>query len=174
MADWLRRLGTIRAGPENTANALRSGGVVLVFPGGIYDAYRPTLAENVIDFNGRTGYVRSAIEAGVPIVPAVSIGGQESQLFLSRGTWLAKRLGLSRFRSDILPITLGFPFGLSMIMPPNLPLPTKIVTDILEPIDVVARFGEKPDVADVDAHVRSVMQGALDRLARKRRLPVLG
>ena len=61
-----------------------------------------------------------------------------------------------------------------MIVPPNLPLPTKIVTDILEPIDVVARFGEKPDVADVDAHVRSVMQGALDRLARKRRLPVLG
>ena len=164
----------IRASSENTANALRSGGVVLVFPGGIYDAYRPTLAENVVDFNGRTGYVRSAIDAGVPIVPAVSIGGQESQLFLTRGTWLAKRLGLSRFRSDILPLTLGFPFGLSVIMPPNLPLPTKIVTEVLEPIDVVARFGNEPRVADVDAHVRSVMQTALDRLARKRRLPVLG
>ncbi len=174
MADWLLRLGTIRAGSENTADALCSGGVVLVFPGGIYDAYRPTLNENVIDFNGRAGYVRSAIEAGVPIVPAVSIGGQESQLFLTRGTWLAKRLGLSRFRSDILPVTLGFPFGLSVVMPPNLPLPTKIVTHVLEPIDVVARFGKEPDVADVDAHVRSVMQTALDRLARKRRLPVLG
>jgi 1-acyl-sn-glycerol-3-phosphate acyltransferase len=174
MSGWLARLGVIRASSENTANALRSGGVVLVFPGGIYDAYRPTLAENVVDFNGRTGYVRSAIDAGVPIVPAVSIGGQESQLFLTRGTWLAKRLGLSRFRSDILPLTLGFPFGLSVIMPPNLPLPTKIVTEVLEPIDVVARFGNEPRVADVDAHVRSVMQTALDRLARKRRLPVLG
>jgi 1-acyl-sn-glycerol-3-phosphate acyltransferase len=51
---------------------------VLVFPGGIYDAYRPTLAENVIDFNGRTGYVKCARDAGAPIVPAVSIGGQES------------------------------------------------------------------------------------------------
>jgi 1-acyl-sn-glycerol-3-phosphate acyltransferase len=174
MADWLRRVGTIRASSENTANALRAGGVVLVFPGGIYDAYRPTLACNVVDFNGRTGYVKSAVDAGVPIVPAVSIGGQESQLFLTRGTWLAKRLGLSRWRSDILPVTFGFPFGLSVIMPPNLPLPTKIVTDILEPIDVVARFGDEPNFADVDAHVRSVMQTALDRLVRKRRLPILG
>lgn len=174
MSGWLARLGVIRANSENTANALRSGGVVLVFPGGIYDAYRPTVAENVVDFNGRTGYVRSAVDTGVPIVPAVSIGGQESQLFLTRGTWLAKRLGLSRWRSDILPITVGFPFGLSMIMPPNLPLPTKIVTDVLEPIDVVSRFGDEPRVADVDAHVRSVMQTALDRLARERRFPVLG
>ena len=174
MAALLTRLGVIHASTRNTANALRSGGVVLVFPGGIYDAYRPTLAENVIDFNGRTGYVGSAIYASAPIVPAVSIGGQESQLFLTRGIWLAKRLGLSRFRSDILPVTLGFPFGLSVIMPPNLPLPTKIVTDVLKPIDIVARFGSEPDVADVDAHVRSVMQTALDRLARKRRFPVLG
>ena len=174
VSDWLSRLGVIRANTKNTVDALRSGGVVLVFPGGIYEAYRPTLAENTIDFNGRTGYVRTAIEAGAPIVPAVSIGGQESQLFLTRGTWFAKRLGLSRWRADILPLTLGFPFGLSVIMPPNLPLPTKIVIDVAEPIDVVARFGEKPHIADVDAHVRSVMQTALDRLARKRRFPILG
>jgi 1-acyl-sn-glycerol-3-phosphate acyltransferase len=174
VAGLLTRLGVIRASTANAANALRSGGAVLVFPGGVYDAYRPTLAENVVDFNGRTGYVRSAIDAGVPIVPAVSIGGQESQLFLTRGTWLAKRLGLSRFRSDILPVTLGFPFGFSVIMPPNLPLPTKIVTEVLEPIDIAARFGDEPKVADIDAHVRSAMQVALDRLARKRRFPVLG
>ena len=43
------------------------------------------LSENTIDFGGRTGYIRTAINAGVPIVPAVGIGGQESQLFLSRG-----------------------------------------------------------------------------------------
>ncbi|OMC55015.1 glycerol acyltransferase [Mycobacterium sp. IS-2888] len=174
LAGVFTRLGVIHASTENAVKALRSGGVVLVFPGGVYDAYRPTLAENVVDFNGRTGYVRSAIAAGVPIVPAVSVGGQESQLFLTRGTWLAKRLGLSRFRSDILPVTLGFPFGLSVIMPPNLPLPTKIVTDVLKPIDIRARFGDKPEVSDVDAHVRAVMQTALDRLASERRYPVLG
>ena len=147
---------------------------MLVFPGGIYDAYRPTLAENVIDFNGRTGYVRIALAAGVPIVPSVSIGGQESQLFLTRGTWLAKRLRLRRFRSDILPLTLGFPFGLSMIMPLNVPLPTKIVTRVLDPIDIVQSFGENPDLAEVDNHVRHVMQAALEQLGRERRFPILG
>jgi 1-acyl-sn-glycerol-3-phosphate acyltransferase len=174
LCDWMTRVGLIHAGKKNAAAALRSGGVVLNFPGGIYDAYRPTLAQNVIDFNGRVGYIRTAIDARVPIVPTVSIGGQESQLFLNRGTWLAKRLGLGRLRSDILPLTIGFPFGLSMLVPINVPLPTKIVTQVLEPIDLFAQFGENPDVDQVDAHVRSVMQTALDRLARQRRLPVLG
>jgi 1-acyl-sn-glycerol-3-phosphate acyltransferase len=171
---WLRRAGVIEASRENAANALHSGAVVLVFPGGDYDSYRPTLSENTIDFNGRTGYVRTAIEAGVPIVPTVSIGGQETQLFLTRGNWLARRLGLTKARMDILPVTFGFPFGLSVIFPPNVPLPAKIVTEVLEPIDVAARFGDDPCVEDVDDHVRLVMQAALKRLARQRRFPVLG
>jgi 1-acyl-sn-glycerol-3-phosphate acyltransferase len=173
--DFFRRLGYIRANRENAATALRSGGVVVVFPGGDYDVYRPTLSENVIDFNNRKGYVRTAIEAGVPIVPAVSIGGQQTQLYLSRGTWLARTLGLKRFiRSDILPLSFGFPFGFSAAIPPNLPLPAKIVTQVLEPIDIAKEFGEDPDVDEVDEHVRAVMQEALDQLAAKRRFPILG
>jgi hypothetical protein len=93
---------------------------------------------------------------------------------VTRGTWLAKRLGLKRFRSDILPLTLGFPFGFSVIVPLNLPLPTKIVVRVLQPLDIVDRFGSDPDVAAVDADVRSRMQTALDRLARQRRFPILG
>lgn len=171
----LRRTGYIRANRENAATALRTGGVVIVFPGGDYDAYRPTLSENVIDFNGRTGYVKTAIDAGVPIVPAVSIGGQEGQLYLSRGMWLAEKLQLKRLlRSEILPISFGFPFGLSTGLPPNIPLPTKIVTQVLEPIDITARFGVDPCVDEVDAYVRSVMQAGLDELAARRRFPVLG
>jgi len=56
----------------------------------------------------------------------------------------------------------------------NLPLPTKIVTQVLEPIDIVAEFGEDPDIDEVDAHVRAVMQRGLDKLAAKRRFPILG
>ena len=174
-ADWLPRAGVIPATRDNAANALRSNGIVLVFPGGDFDSYRPTSAANVIDFNGRTGYVRTAIAARVPIVPAVSIGAQEGQLFLTRGTGLAKRLGLKRLRMEILPISVGFPFGLSVLFfPPNLPLPTKVVTQVLEPIDVAARYGDDPDVDEVDNHVRAVMQAALDQLASERRFPVLG
>ena len=171
---WLGRLGVIHATRDNAALALRSNAVVLVFPGGDYDAYRPTRSANVVDFDGRKGYVSTALAAGVPIVPMVSIGGQETQLFLTRGTGLAKRLGLGRLRVGILPISIGFPFGLSVFVPPNVPLPAKIVMQVLEPIDIVRQFGEHPDVDAVDRHVRSVMQDALDELGRQRRFPFLG
>ena len=173
--EFFVRTGFIRANHENADEALRSGGVVVVFPGGDYDVYRPTFVENTIDFDGRTGYVRAALNAGVPIVPAVSIGGQENQLYLSRGTGLARLLRLDKLmRVKILPISVGVPFGLSAVVPPNLPLPTKIVMQVLEPIDVRAKFGADPDIDEVDAHVRRVMQKALDTLAKKRRLPVVG
>jgi len=174
-ADFFIKTGFIRANHENADEALRSGGVVVVFPGGDYDVYRPTLSENKVDFDGRTGYVKAALNAGVPIVPAVGIGGQETQLYLSRGEWLAKTLRLDKLmRSKILPISFGFPFGLSAVLPVNVPLPSKIVMQVLPPIDIVAEFGEDPDVDEVDGHVRHVMQRALDELAKERRLPVLG
>lgn len=172
---FFRKTGFIKANHENADEALRSGGVVVVFPGGDYDAYRPSTARNTIDFDGRTGYVRAALNAGVPIVPLVGIGGQETQIYLTRGTGLAKLLRLDKLlRAKILPVSIGFPFGLSAVLPVNVPLPTKVVQQVLEPIDIVAQFGEDPDVDEVDAHVRGVMQTALDRLADERRLPVIG
>jgi 1-acyl-sn-glycerol-3-phosphate acyltransferase len=173
---FFKKTGFIPANHRNADEALRSGGVVVVFPGGDYDVYRPTLAANKIDFAGRTGYVKAALNAGVPIVPTVAIGGQESQLFLSRGTEIAKALGpvARAFRTKILPVSFGFPFGLSVVLPLNVPLPAKITMQALTPIDIVAEFGEDPDIDEVDAHVRRVMQRALDDLARERRLPILG
>ena len=148
---------------------------MVVFPGGDYDVYRPTTARNKIDFGGRTGYIKAALNAGVPIVPMVGIGGQESQIYLTRGTEVAKLLRLDKLvRAKILPVSIGFPFGLSAVLPLNVPLPTKIVMHTLEPIDIVAEFGEEPDVDEVDAHVRQVMQRALDKLAGERRFPVIG
>lgn len=88
---------------------------------------------------------------------------------------MAKTLRLDKLlRAKILPISFGFPFGLSAVVPVNLPLPTKIVTRVLPAIDIVAEFGEDPDVDEVDAHVRHVMQRSLDELAKERRVPVLG
>jgi 1-acyl-sn-glycerol-3-phosphate acyltransferase len=178
-AEFLRHTGVIRATRDNAAKAFASGAVVLVFPGGDFDVYRSTARENVINFGGRTGYVTTALEAGVPIVPAVSIGGQEGQLFLTRGTWLSRLLRLTKlerkfFRTNILPVTFGFPFGLSIVLPVNMPLPTKIVTEVLPPIDIAAEFGDNPDVKEVDAHVRGVMQKCLDELAAQRHFPIIG
>ena len=109
-ADFFRKTGFIKANHENADEALRSGGVVVVFPGGDYDVYRPTTARNKIDFGGRTGYIKAALNAGVPIVPMVGIGGQESQIYLSRGTEVAKLLRLDKLlRAKILPLSHRLP-----------------------------------------------------------------
>jgi 1-acyl-sn-glycerol-3-phosphate acyltransferase len=77
VAGLLQRLGIIRANRKNADEALLSGDIVVVFPGGDYDACRPTSDQGVVDFNGRTGYVRTAIETGVPIVPGFRSAGRK-------------------------------------------------------------------------------------------------
>ncbi|GED98778.1 hypothetical protein nbrc107697_33410 [Gordonia crocea] len=169
------KFGFLRAHPRNAVAALREGMATLVFPGGVWDAMRPTSASAKINFNGQQGYVRTAIIAGVPIVPIVTIGGQETQLFLNDGAGLAKLLRLDKLiRATRAPLTFGFPFGLTLGMPPNVPLPSKMVTQVLDPIDITAEFGEDPDIDAVDEEIRSRMQAALDELDRDRRFPIIG
>ena len=71
-------------------------------------------------------------------------------------------------------MSFGFPFGLSVLIPINMPLPSKIVSQVLEPIDVVGQWGSDPDAEKVDGRIRRLMQSELDRLARRRRLPIVG
>ena len=169
------RVGFLPATRKNAHAVLTSGGTTIVFPGGDYDVFRPTRVANTIDFNGRTGYVRTALEADVPLVPVVTIGGQEQMYVLWRGELLARLLRLEKLlRTKYMPVAIGFPFGLTFAFPPHLPLPSKLVTQVLEPIDVRAEFGEDPDIAEVDEVVRGRMQAALDELAAQRRFPVLG
>jgi 1-acyl-sn-glycerol-3-phosphate acyltransferase len=171
IGEAMKSVGFLQASRENADAALREGGATIVFPGGDYDVYRPTSARHVIDFAGRVGYVRTAIKNGVPIVPVVSIGGQETQIVLSRGETIAKYNPINKVvRSKFNPITLGFPWGVTMGLP-QLPLPSKIVTRILAPVDP-ADFDN--DVEAVDREVRARMQQAMDELAAARRFPVIG
>ncbi len=68
-------------------------------------------------------------------------------------------------------MALGFPWGVSLGIPPHLPLLSKIVTRFLEPVDPAAHGN---DVLAVDELVRARMQAALDEMAARRRFPVLG
>src|SRR5437763_580374 len=88
----LRKYGTVAATPANAEKALDSGAALLVYPGGDYEVHRPTWESRRVDFGGRKGYIRLALEKDVPIVPVVSLGGQETALFLSRGERLARLL----------------------------------------------------------------------------------
>ena len=172
----LRKYGTVAASPENAAKALSSGAALLVYPGGDHEVHRPTWESAKIDFDGRKGFVRQALEHDVPIVPVVSIGGQETALFLSRGSTLARLLRLDRiFRLKVLPVSLAIPWGLNVgDLLGHVPLPSKLVVETLPPIHLREEFGEHPDVDEVYDHVVRVMQDTLDALAAERRFPVIG
>jgi 1-acyl-sn-glycerol-3-phosphate acyltransferase len=173
---FLRKYGTVAASRDNARKALQAGAAVLVYPGGDYEVHRPSWEGRRVDFGGRKGFLALALEEGVPIVPVVSIGGQETALFLSRGERLAKLLGLDRaFRLKVLPISVGIPWGLNIgDMLGHLPLPAKITIEALPAIDLEREFGADPDLDEVYDHLVRLMQETLDALAAERRFPVIG
>jgi 1-acyl-sn-glycerol-3-phosphate acyltransferase len=170
----LRKFGTVAANHENARLALESGAALLVYPGGDYEVFRPSWQRHEVDFGGRKGYVKLAREAGVPIVPIASVGGQEAALFLDRGQWLAKLLMVDKMaRLKSVPILLAPPWGLTVSdMVPRLPLPTKIAIEVQDPIDADDIAVSDDDV--VHDKVEAALQGGVDRLASERRFPVLG
>jgi 1-acyl-sn-glycerol-3-phosphate acyltransferase len=173
---WLRKYGTVAASPDNAQLALDKGAALLVYPGGDYEVHRPSWETAKVDFGRRKGWIRLALEKDVPIVPVVSLGGQETALFLSRGERLSKLLRLDKmFRLKVLPISIAPPWGLNIgDMAGHLPLPAKIRVRVLDPVHLREEFGDEPDLDAVYDHVLSRMQASLDHMARDRILPVLG
>ncbi|MEK6276783.1 MAG: lysophospholipid acyltransferase family protein [Actinomycetota bacterium] len=172
----LRKYGTVTASPENAEKALDSGAALLVYPGGDWEAHRSSLERNRVDFGGRKGFIRLALEQDVPIIPVVSVGGQETALFLSRGNWLARALGVDRLlRLKVMPISIAPPWGLNIgDFLGHVPLPAKITIEVLPPIDLREQFGPEPDVDEVYEEITEQMQETLDALAAERRFPVIG
>jgi 1-acyl-sn-glycerol-3-phosphate acyltransferase len=173
---FLRKHGVIAADPGNAEAALDAGAAVLVYPGGDREVHRPVWERNLVDFGGRQGWIRLALDKDVPIVPVVAIGGQETALFLSRGETLARLLMLDRLlRLKVLPISLALPWGVNVgDFLGHIPLPAKITVEALPPIHLREEFGDDPDVDEVYEHVLRLMQETLDALASERRFPVVG
>ncbi len=172
----IRGYGTLPASHEYAERALEAGAAVLVYPGGDFESFRPSWHSEEIEFGGRKGFVSLALSQDVPIVPVVSIGGQESAFFVTRGERIAKLLMLDRLlRIKVLPVVLGPPFGLSIMdLPPRLPLPSQVTIKVLPAVDLRERFGSDPDEDEVYEHVTATMQEALDELADERDLPLVG
>jgi 1-acyl-sn-glycerol-3-phosphate acyltransferase len=172
----IRRYGTLAASHENAKKAFARDAPVLVYPGGDYETFRPSWHSGQIEFGGRKGFIRLALEEGVPIVPVVAVGGQETALFVTRGQRAAKALGLDRLaRIKVLPISIGPPFGVNFLdLPLRFPLPAKVTVQVLPPIDLKERYGTQPDHDEVYEEVTGEMQDALSHLAGERTLPLVG
>src|SRR5207248_10347256 len=154
---------TVAATPANAQKALDSGAALLVYPGGDYEVHRPTWESARVDFAGRKGYIRLALEKNVPIVPVVSLGGQETALFLSRGERPARLLRLDKlFRLKVLPISIAIPWGLNVgDMLGHWPLPAKLTMQALPAIELRKECGRDADIDEIYESVLGRMQAAL-------------
>jgi len=171
---WLNGCGAIAANTDNAISALASGAQVLVFPGGDIDACKPYRNRYKIQFAGRRGFIRVALQAQVPIVPIVSVGGHSSLYLFSDGRRIAEALSLPRlFRSNVFPIGFALPYGIIFGNPlPHLPPPVKIHTRFLEPIELGLPPAAANDREVVDScylRVVAAMQRGLDQLKREGR-----
>jgi 1-acyl-sn-glycerol-3-phosphate acyltransferase len=171
---FLRKWGVITAGPKAARAALERGASVLVYPGGDVETHRPFSARHRIRFDGRKGFLRLARDAGVPIVPVVADGGQETYLPLTDGRRLARALRLDRVgRLKVMPVSLALPWGLNVgDILGHIPLPAKIRVEVLEPIRM-ERFGSgRTGVDEAYEYVTGRMQEALTALAAEHVLPL--
>lgn len=179
MGNLLQKLGVIRASHETATKAFQMGRKVVVFPGGNYEAFRPFTQRHQVNFGRKTGYLKLAIRNRVPIVPLMSLGGQETFFVLHRGEKLAKLTGVKKYlRSESFPITLSLPWGLSVGPIFHFPLPSKAIVEVGKPISLEKY---RPDDADdpellgnLSIKVQQTIQRMMDRHVKKRKLPVLG
>jgi len=173
---FFRSMGVLPAAPDAIATALAEKRDVILWPGGEVDSLRPWKDRDEATLAGRSGFVKMAIRAGVPIVPVATVGGADAMPVLLKGDNLAKLLRLDKIaRLKVFPIAISLPWGIAPAALPQFPLPAKIRTTLMPPVEIDPDPAKADDDAYVEAkyhEVRGSIQDGMDRLAKRRKFPV--
>jgi 1-acyl-sn-glycerol-3-phosphate acyltransferase len=161
------KMGLVPAHPANAQRLLRDEGrLVLVFPEGQKGSRKLYWQRYRLRRFGRGGFVRTAMRAGVPIVPIAVLGAEEAMPIFAHVPLLQRLTGLIYF-----PINHAFPhFGLAAAL---MYLPAKFKIRFLEPVDL-GRYDpeDAEDIALVQGlseEIRGRIQAELDDLQAARR-----
>ncbi|MGO8971159.1 MAG: 1-acyl-sn-glycerol-3-phosphate acyltransferase [Myxococcaceae bacterium] len=182
------RIGGVRASSAAGLDPLARGFPVLVFPGGDLDALRPFSARDQVVWGGRHGFLRTARDARVPVVPLVISGSHAQYTLLPGGPFIARLLGLRRLRLATWPLPLGgcvvlgvFAAWLAGLLPGYAvgvalalafwPNPTRIDYRFLSSEAPPAPELEGTALAEQAEALRRRMERALGELAATRRTP---
>jgi len=142
-----------------TRDALRARGEhLIVAPGGMREAMRPFWGNGSVNLGDRRGYLRLALRHGLPIVPAVAAGIDDTFLGLNDGYALSRRL----FGRGDLPAWLAL--GVGGVWPLALPFPVKLRQRIGAPI----RLDPDTPIDAAHARVTATLQAMLDELHGRR------
>ena len=158
------RWGQIVGIPDNCREVLENEEAILVFPEGVRGISKTfDRAYELQEFG--LGFMRLALEMGVPIVPVAVVGAEEQAPALANLTSVGGLIGAPAF-----PVTPTFPLlgPLGVV-----PLPTKWSLDFGDPVPMDAHG---PDAAEdpilvnrLAEQVRGTVQRMIDgRLARRR------
>jgi len=175
-----KEFGILDANPKNAVESLKNGNSITVYPGGDRENAKPFSERNEINFYNHLGYIKSALNANVPILPIVGVGGGETVFVLSSGEKIAKKMGLTKlFNLHTWPIYWSFPFGWHVGHFPflSLPLPSQVTLSVLPAYSLdeyTAEDANNPEVLEkINKEIIFRMQTELDRLA-KGRIPIIG
>lgn len=164
----LSKCGGLRAHPRMAKQALESGAVVLLYPGGAADSYRPYSRRNQIEFDGNKGFIKLALEYRAPIIPIVTTA-HNTLMVIDDGRELAQMLGLDKKGVDRLPITisaLGLSVGVNFELPFAVPFKIAVGMPIEFPGVGTNAARDRAVVSQCYDIVRCEMQRLLDNLSR--------
>jgi len=166
------KIGVIPAHPANAQRLLGDEGrLALVFPEGMKGSGKVLWQRYRLRRFGRGGFVRTALRAGVPIVPIALVGGEEAMPIFAHLRAMERLSGLI-----YAPLNHAFPhFGpLAALMY----MPAKFRIRFLEPLDLPALPADTVEdsaaVQGIAEEVRARIQGALDSMLAERRSVWLG
>lgn len=156
---WVfRRIGGVEAAPSTARKLLgEEGQLGLVFPEGTKGTGKRWSERYRLQRFGRGGFVRVAMDAGVPLVPVAVLGAEEAMPIFGRLDGIAAMFGV-----PYVPLT-------SMVW-----LPVKFRIRILEPIDVHLGHSDDHTQQVVADDVRTLIQNALVDLLGRRRSVIWG
>jgi 1-acyl-sn-glycerol-3-phosphate acyltransferase len=160
------KMGMVAAHPANAQRLLRDEGkLALVFPEGQKGSRKLYWQRYKLRRFGRGGFVKTAIRAGVPIVPVAVVGAEEAMPIFAHVRPLQQLTGLIYF-----PINHAFPhFGLAAGL---MYLPAKFKIRFLEPVSLDGYTAEDAEdlelVQSLAEKVRSRIQVEVDRLVAGR------
>jgi len=159
LASLARRSGHTSAHPAQARRLLAAGELVGVFPEGFKGIGKPFSQRYRLQRFGRGGFARTALKAGVPIIPCAIVGAEEIYPMLGNSRVLANALGLPYFPLTPLFPWLG-PLG-------AVPLPSKWIIEFCPPVRMSERPLAEPDedlVARLADGVRDTVQSKIDEL----------
>jgi 1-acyl-sn-glycerol-3-phosphate acyltransferase len=161
LASMARRSGHTRATPDCAARLLAAGELVGVFPEGFKGIGKPFRERYRLQRFGRGGFVRTAISAGVPMVPCAIVGAEEIYPMIGNARPVAKLLRLPYF-----PVTPLFPWlgPLGAV-----PLPSNWIIEFCPPVATRPATARQPEeVSCLADTVRGTIQRKLDELVAQR------